>query len=341
MVVTPAMQESFDYYPPDINMAGIGLNSTWIPNGINGILIAGRFSPGQAMRWEGDNDGKITRAVTAAGAFAFVCANRRMNLAGTTASQIGFNSEINDYPHVQLKSTDLGVILLLVNNALVASVDPAVAVYLQATWHHLELNGVISTDPDVGWLKFFIDGKQVIDFTGVTCANGAEPTIGRVEVSTSFRSGQCDIDDVIWSTTSDHIGEERIQLLEATSNAAVTWAPLAGANWQEISDASTDGDTSYNTSNTPGQADLFNFADLTNAPSNIIAVSLVMAACKEDAGTRTIKNRLVTPGGTMDGHDQNLSTDYTWVRDLFLLDNGAAWTKANINAMTPGYDLVL
>jgi hypothetical protein len=138
------------------------------------------------------------------------------------------------------------------------------------------------------------------------------------------------------------MGDLRVATLFAISNNAVTWTPLAGANWQEISETAFDGDTTYNSTATNGNEDLFNFGTLQSVINEIVAVQLVGGYREADAGGHTITQQLKVGGTDNAGATIGLTTGYQFFADLFPVNptTGASWSLSDVNGMEAGYKAV-
>jgi hypothetical protein len=145
------------------------------------------------------------------------------------------------------------------------------------------------------------------------------------------------------SGTLASLGEARIGKYEHTADFDTQFDPLTGVdNFAMVNEASVDGDTSYNSSNTVGAYDLFTGQPIDTTPDTIHAVQLVCAARKLDSGTRTIKQISKLGATQQDGADFNLAATYLWVRDLFELNpDGDEWLKVDFGNLKRGYQVVL
>lgn len=158
-------------------------------------------------------------------------------------------------------------------------------------------------------------------------------------------------DDVlIWDDTAGapnaFIGQPvRVETLYTASDNAVTWTPLSSTNESNIDDISTDDDTTYNSSATPGQTDTFNIAPLTGAPVTIYGVNITASMRKDDATAQTVRTKLISGGTTQNGVSHSggeVTTTYAYYRDQYTADpnTAAAWIAANVNACKIGYEHV-
>ncbi len=90
---------------------------------------------------------------------------------------------------------------------------------------------------------------------------------------------------------SDYLGGVKIfYSVPFADGSPVQWTPLAGANWQEVSEVPPDDDSSYNVASTVGLLDAYQH-NTTGLPANstIMAVQHIMDV-RTDAGSRAIRS---------------------------------------------------
>lgn len=338
--------EGFDYYPSDPDVPGIGLRATWLASNANNVLIDGRFE-GKAMQLQGVGFGAgfCLKPCRPANAFCIQFAFRTSNLAnmvdgvGRRIFALSSAVDTNDVL-LSLSLTTIGQIQIWRGNPGDTLLGLADRVVINGAWIFLALEGIISDS--VGRATLKVNGHTSSNYVGDT-KPGATTQVGRIICATGG-GAYVDFDDMNWIyDEAASIGESRIQLHEMLSDNDTQFDPLTGVdNAAMVNESSTDGDTSYNSSNTVGAYDRFNMSNITVNPDTIHAFVLVMAARKEDSGTRTIKHQFKLGPTVADGPDLNLSNTYTWLRAGRLTDpNGDAWLKDNINALLPGYNAVL
>lgn len=131
--------------------------------------------------------------------------------------------------------------------------------------------------------------------------------------------------------------------LFATGNSSVTWTPLSGTNYQMIDEVAMDSDTSYNSTSTPGNEDLFTFGALSGSIVLIYGVQITGAYRKDDVGARSMKQALKSNVTEVYGSVFSLpDTSYSYITDQFILDpdTGLNWTVSGVNNVLAGYNLV-
>lgn len=217
-------------------------------------------------------------------------------------------------------------------------------------WNKLETLATISTS---GSFNLQVNGTSVVSASGVNTSstgnawyNGVRYRIGFVQESGSALL----LDDFNLNDTTTgsgtyalngFIGDCATRTLFTTANNSVSWTPLTSSNWVEVGEMQFDRDTSYNFATTVGNADTFTFGSLASTVAAVFGVQVTGAYRKQDAGSQTIKQRVISNGTTQDGSVWPLSLDWSYVTDLLVLDphTGASWTVAAVNAIDAGYVL--
>lgn len=344
---TIAPPEGFDYYPADPTTPGIGLLSTWVAFNALVSFVTGRFG-GKAVELSHDNNGFSTLmrawppSAQIATGFAYKLPVHSALDDGDGLAIFQVTGAVSGADVLLTLSLNrMGQLSLWAGAVGSTLLGRCTRLLYANTWQFIEISSSMSDG--VGHSSVKIDGDLQFTFAGDN-KPGATTQYGRTILVNPATSNQSTFDDLYWKyNDATTLGEARVQLFEVDGDFDVQFSHLSGAsNFAMINDSSTDGDTSYNYSNTVNAYDLFNLADMTNNPDTIHSVCLVTAARKEDSGTRTIRN-VVKLGPTLaDGVDFNMTTDYLWVRDNMELDpNGDAWLKANFNLIKPGYKVIL
>jgi hypothetical protein len=212
-------------------------------------------------------------------------------------------------------------------------------------WQFVEFYVSIGTS---GAMAMRLNNVPIFSVTGVNTQKSANGTFSALQLNNGGQLASFD-DFRINDTTAgpgaypnnSWMGDLRVVDLAPISNSSVAWTPLTGANWQEVSEATFDGDTSYNSTITVGAKDLFNLAALANTIDQIVGVQLMGAYREADASTHTIAQHLSVAGADYAGTPRALSKAYSFITDLFPVNpaTNAAWTLADINALLAGYAL--
>lgn len=218
-------------------------------------------------------------------------------------------------------------------------------------WTFLELKATIADSG--GTVQVRLDGAQVLSFTGDT-RNAGTAEIATVRFSNHFvASGTrhlLRLDDVYFCDTAgsrnnDFLGDVKVVTLRPNADTAqADFTPSTGSvHYALVAEApDDDGDATYVESGTVGHKDLYGYQDLTGTPAAIMAVQLATVARKDDAGGRSLRAVLKSGATTANGATRLLGTSYALYDDRFEVDpaTGAAWTKAGVDALQAGVEVV-
>lgn len=143
------------------------------------------------------------------------------------------------------------------------------------------------------------------------------------------------------SVNNSYLGDVRVDTVRPVGAGALTqFSPQGGSvNWENVDDATTDGDTTYNVSDTIGQIDTFDCANLPAIGSVISGIQVNLMTRKDDAGSRTLRGVMRIASTNYEGADIVLTTDYHVCRQVWDQNpaTAAAWTEAAINGAEFGY----
>ena len=226
------------------------------------------------------------------------------------------------------------------------------AIFAASSWNFVEVFSTINGT--TGALQVRINNQPVAGctLTGVNTQSTANASSGGVSlIADTGTGGEMYIDDFRYNDTStgpgtypnnSWLGDLRVATVFPTANDAVTWTPLASTNWEEVSETSFDGDTTYNSTTTNGDEDLFNMGTLSAVIDEIVAVQLVTGAREADAGGHTFTQQLKIGGTDHAGATQALATGYQFFSDIFPVNptTGVSWTLSDVNAILAGYKSV-
>lgn len=227
--------------------------------------------------------------------------------------------------------------------AVIASSEPNA--FNASVWAFYEVGATI--DPAAGSLSLRVNGSTVLSYSGNT-QNSGNSSFGGVRFSCNPNNDTyLQLDDFRYNDTTvgpgtypcnGFMGDLRVVPLYPTANSAVTWTPLTGENWQEVSETAFDGDTSYNATSTVGDEDLFTMGSVPSA-ATVIAVSLIGAYRSGDATAHTLTQQLSVGGTDHAGAVQTLALGYQFVSDVFPVNptTAASWAAADVNTMLAGY----
>lgn len=213
------------------------------------------------------------------------------------------------------------------------------------SWHWIEIKLLI--DDTIGELIVKLDEVTVFEQIGVDTQSGGSQFVDVIRwLSDELPDTVYSIDDVIIHNNADFIGDHRIETLRVFDESPqIDFNPSAGSNNAAMVDEApgADNDTTYVESSTPGHQDLYSATTFTGLdPVDITAVIVRGKIKKDDAGSRSIKF-LANTGTIGNTAITALSTDYQYADGIFETDpstDGAPFTKANVNAIEIGFEVV-
>jgi hypothetical protein len=212
-------------------------------------------------------------------------------------------------------------------------------------WAHIEIKAKIHSSAGYVYVRFNGNPTPIISFTGNTQASG---TAGWQRCGPSRFGGTLLFDD--WFIISgnggeaDFHGDARIRAILPASDGSVSqWTPnTAGAHASKVNEAVQDGDTSYLYDSTPGNRELFNYADVGSFTGSIRSVMMRSFMRKDDAGTRQVRTVCKSGAAVSVGSTFTLSTSLDGYNEI--IDNdpatGQPWTEAGLNAAEFGIETV-
>lgn len=250
-----------------------------------------------------------------------------------------------------LKVTAAGALFFSKNGSTTptGSVSPNNTIY-NNSWFYIEVKATPATS---GSMEVRVNGAVVLTVSGnfQQTANAYANqitihTFGSGSASTNFLKDMYILDTGTGSNTN-YLGD--ITVAVQYPNAAGVnnaWTPSAGTapnEYQMVQDGIThtgswpDGDTTYISSNTPGQLADFSHQALTFT-GTIFGVVHTAYCKKDDAGSRTASLICISTGTTETGTAFGLTNTYGYFFDVLETDphTNASWTLTNYNSATFG-----
>jgi len=195
-----------------------------------------------------------------------------------------------------------------------------------------------------GTIEVRVNGVVYIAATGLDTKQSGTAGWSRIDViSGSFPTLMHDmyvLDGVGAAPWNNFLGDCRVDVRAVTAAGATTgWTPSTGANWQNVDDATPNGDTDYNSVTASGPTDTFVVQDAPVVGATIYGVQTVISNKKMDAGACTIASVIRHSGTDNVGANFNPSTAYTMALQAYQTNpgTGVAWTEAGFNAAEFGY----
>lgn len=216
------------------------------------------------------------------------------------------------------------------------------------TWYYIEFKATIDDAAGAGTVAVQVNGANVYTSSGaLDTKNTANASANDFEVGTNSPSSsqECgfDLEDLYHGTGTTFAGDSIVGVLTPNGAGAHTdFTPSAGSNYQNVDDATPNGDTDYNSSSTVGHIDTYEMTDMAVTGATIHAVAVNNYIKKTDAGSRTVAG--VAHSNTTDGLGtaSAVSTSYAYLQTIFPLDpNGnIAWAAAAVNDADYGLKIV-
>lgn len=233
----------------------------------------------------------------------------------------------------------------------------AAGVIAATRWYYIELQTTI--DNAAGSVEVHVTDDAgtettVIDIAGVDTQESGTAQVSMFELCGDgnnngffyIRYDDLYVLDDAGAQCNDFLQDTRICCLSSEGPGAhADWTPLVGpANWQDVNEIPPDDDTTYNYTLTPTDRDSFEMEDLpVTAVGPVQAVCAVVDYRKDDAGTRTIQPSVRTGGFDYDGDNRNSPNDYAF-HTMYAWEVNpntlAVWSRAEVNAVEAGYELV-
>lgn len=233
-----------------------------------------------------------------------------------------------------LRLTRDGTVLVDSTQALMAS-----------AWNYVELKVVVNGTTGIAEVR--VNGTVWATYTGNTQAT-ANAYANQVYLGCRFYTGgwqlalydDCYICDGAGTANNTYLGDVAVKTLlpNGVGGSAQFVATGAATNWQAVSEASFDADTSYVSSSTVGQTDTYALADLPANVTTVVGLQVTAMARKTDAGPRQL-GAVVRPAATdYAGANKDLAGSYLAVTTVFEQNpaTAAAWTLADVNGLAAG-----
>lgn len=215
----------------------------------------------------------------------------------------------------------------------------------QLTWMHLGIT--YKADPTNGFFSFYVDGVQVINFTGALTGGTATIYFGGVP-ATGNGWTEAWFDDFYFDDTTGEVDSPPPpkRFVFSMPNAAgndTDWTPTgAASNFQAVDEAPPDNDTSYVEAAATALLDTYNLTaySLPVHWEDTLAV-IAQAWAKELNGDAEIDLHLYD-GMYGVGSSKVLTTSYAAYWDRFATrPSGGAWDAGSIDTIQMGYERTL
>lgn len=331
--------EGFDLYNGWTAGTGVGAASVWSTTEGTPSLVAGRFG-GQCVR--GTTSGSFLYRPIPQSSMVSMGAAVRLEapLRGRNIFQFRSSAGVQ----LTLSQTATGALQISRGSTVLATTSDIEVLPIDQ-WAYVEFSAAIS--PTNGTTSVSIDGFQISDLTlsDVNTQNQSNSNVDFVylgvgSITNASYSYYDDLYVEIDGTT--HVGEGRMWVGQVVSDVESDFTPSTGSSNYATIDEVPVSATDYNYSDALGARDLFNVADLDFYPAEIYGVQITVNASKDEAGSRAIKNVLVSGVTEEQGSQFVLAlSSNNWHNDFWAKnpDTGVNWTISDVNALKIGYEI--
>lgn len=164
----------------------------------------------------------------------------------------------------------------------------------QDAWHYIE----IKVNPaNSGSALIKVNGREFINESPIDLVQGGTPSLLYIGMPTGSKIDDFMLFDGTGSDVTDLLGPTLVSTISPDSAGDRTeLVPSAGSNWENVDELPNDGDTSYNSSTTVNDGDLYNCTNISNL-SSVHFMSVTNYARSEDVNPVSIYS-LVKSGTT-------------------------------------------
>jgi len=200
-----------------------------------------------------------------------------------------------------------------------------------------------------GTLQVKVDGAMVINITGAVSTMGVPQSINYVSFLNEAPNAYVLIDDfyicdLTGSTFNNFLGDVVVHAIFPISDATPNqWTQFGGSSGHFTcvdDNPAPDDDTSYLSSDTSGQQELFNIATFPSDVIDVLAVSVNIRARKDTAGYAFYNANLLS--ASVDGVTGPIPTNmaYSCSQSVYeLAPGGGAWTTVAAQAAQIGFNI--
>lgn len=250
--------------------------------------------------------------------------------------------------HMSAHMTAAGLLVIKRGSTPIATATVAVALN---SWIYVEVKVVIHDTTGSVVVRF--DGVNVpfdASLTGIDTRNGGTGLVDRVVLNGVHGSSPYTMIDDLYicdasgSISNDFLGICAIETLlpQVGNGDLVGLTPSTGTDHGAlVGEIPPTDDSGYNTGDTTGQTDSYNYPSLA-LPGSVLAVQTNLYARKTDAGARTVAPVMRLGGVTYPGTAVAPLTTYRYLPQVWETNpaTGLAWTTADVAAMQAGMKVV-
>lgn len=294
------------------------------------------------------SNGSITRTLSpgssAAGGIGFAIRVTGALFNSTSGNELIQVQQADATQHVALGLTAAGLFTAKRGTTALGTSSSGISL---GSWFYLEFKWDIHDT--TGSLSVKLNGTTVLSLTGQDTRNAGDGTWARIVLQNGSNATGTEVyvDDLaIWDTSgsanTDFLGPIRVKAIYPDGAGASTdFTPSAGSNFQNVDEALTDGDTTYNSEGTAGDHDTYTFGAV-GLSGTVRGVQTNLMVRSDGAGAETIRPKIRIGAVDYNGTTVGITTSYADSREVFQVSpaTSTAWTVAEIDGAEFGIELV-
>ena len=307
-------------------------------NGFGGLTKGGIGEPGKTFGAE----------------YAQLTAGLAYKTPGFANSILEFWNVVSPRPFAKLQHVGDGRLrIAFTTGASQSTSAPSTFVLNNNQWYYFEFQASVSAVDNgdgTSTLSYAatarVNEDQILSHSDSLTINGSHTDVKWAEIKLGGPGGgrQATVDD-LYVTDTEFLGDVQIAVLYPDGAGDLTqWTPLAGNNWENTKEhPAADDDTTYNSSDTVAQVDLYHLDDIGAGFSGTIkGAQALWLVKKDDEGSGAVKGKwkhgVTTKTQTDNFFPSALGYLYNRQAERVSLFTAANWTQAEIDAMQLGIE---
>lgn len=334
--------DGFEYGSYEEMVNGSGNN--WFASVAGPASTFGRFGTGGLITYQ-DSGAGLKVPIANKPTVIAGCALYHLNTVGQFGDFFALRDSAG-HNHITLsRNSANSKIDVFCNTTLLGTLDYVLPL---TTWIYVEVKATIHSS--AGSVEVRINQETKLSLTNINTSAGGAGVINQVVLGArpgveSFRKYHDDfyICDNNGALNNDFLGDVKVVRLKPNAAGDNTqFTPLSGANYTNVDEAFADGDSSYVSSDTAGNKDLYNVESLASTPASIYGVRATSTLRKNDAGALTARNVLKSGTTTANGSAVSPLTTYAAFWEHYETDpnTSTAWTNSAISSLQVGIERV-
>jgi hypothetical protein len=210
------------------------------------------------------------------------------------------------------------------------------------TWYYIELKMVGSPIEDDQLIELYVDGVLVTSVSGTGTFTSGPPRISGMRLTNGYYDDLYFLDGS-GTTNNDVLGPRIIETLypDGTSTGNFT-ATGAGTNHGAVNETPADDDTSYVSSSTSTNQDIYTFDNMSTTLGQVNGVQMTTHARKDNPGSRTYQH--IYKDGVPETNGATIYTSGSYQHNVEMQEQNpntsADWTISEVNSSEFGYEVL-